>query len=142
MILKIKRIDKNLPLPAYQTNGSVAFDLYSRINTTIKPKTIKLIPTNLIVQVPKGYMLFIALRSSTPQKKGLLLQNGVGIIDQDYCGKKDEIKMQLYNFTDKKIKISKGERLCQAVLVKIAPQVQFKEINIKSKSRGGFGSTG
>ncbi|HBH46755.1 MAG: dUTPase [Candidatus Jacksonbacteria bacterium RIFOXYC2_FULL_44_29] len=142
MTLKITRIDKTLPLPAYQTTGSVAFDLYSRIDLTVKPQTIVLIPTNLIVKVPTGYMLLVATRSSTPLKKGLASRNGIGIIDQDFCGPEDEMKLQVYNFTDSDAKVARGERLGQAVLVKIA-KVDFKETaQTKKKSRGGFGSTG
>ena len=142
MILKLTRIDKTLPLPQYQTSGSVAFDIYSRIDIVIKPKTIELIPTNLIVQVPKGYMLMVAARSSTPIKKGLILRNGIGIIDQDYCGPDDEINLQAYNFTENDVKVARGERIGQAVLVKIA-KVKFDEIErTEEKSRGGFGSTG
>ena len=94
MKLQITRVDKSLPLPKYQTTGAVAFDLYSRVDITIKPKTIELIPVNLIVQLPEGYMLMLAARSSLPLKKGLLLRNGIGIIDQDYCGHDDKLSLR------------------------------------------------
>lgn len=142
MKLHIKRIDQSLPLPLYQTNGSIAFDLYARLKTIIKPKTIKLIPTNLIIKTPPCFMLLIAARSSTPLKKGLMLANGIGIIDQDYCGKNDEIKVLVYNFTNNTVTVKKKERIAQAILVKIA-RASFTEANeTKTKSRGGFGSTG
>jgi len=129
-------------LPQYQTPGSVAFDLYARTDITVKPKTIELIPTNLIVETPSGYMLMLAARSSLPLKKGLLLANGVGIIDQDYCGPEDEIKLQVYNFTQKDVIIKRGERIGQAVLIKIA-KAEFEEVGkAGGESRGGFGSTG
>lgn len=142
MRVKITRIDKSLPLPAYQTKGSVAFDLYSRIDLEIKPQEIAMIPTNLIIQTPKNYMLLIASRSSNPQKLGLLKPHGIGIIDQDYCGPDDEIKVQLYNFTDKTTKISKGQRIGQATFIPIKKAVWQETNEIKTKSRGGFGSTG
>lgn len=142
MKLKIKRIDTSLPLPQYNTSGAVAFDLYSRIDMEIPPREIALIPSNLIIEVPRNYMLVVVPRSSTPSKKGLLIPHGIGIIDQDYSGPEDEIKFQVLNFLDKPVKVEKGERLGQAVLVKIA-KAEFKEINdIKNKTRGGFGSTG
>ena len=77
MKINIKLIDPSLPLPAYQTPGAVAFDLYSRIDAVIKPKSLERLPTNIIVEVPKGYMLEIKDRSSTLKKKGLLI---VGVI--------------------------------------------------------------
>jgi len=143
MHIRMKRIDTSLPLPAYQTTGAVAFDLYARKTTTIKPFAPHIIPTNLIVEVPKGYVLMLASRSSTPIKKGLMVANGIGVIDQDYHGDKDEIGVQVLNFTNHDVVIEKGERIAQALLVSIAKVTTFEEVDsIKSKSRGGFGSTG
>ncbi len=142
MRIKIKRIDKSLPLPAYQSKGAVAFDIYSRIDVEIKPQEIFYIPTNLIIQTPKNYMLVIVPRSSTPKKLGLSIPNGIGIIDQDYCGPEDEIKLQVYNFTKNTIKISKGQRIGQATFIKINKAAWQEVDEIKPKSRGGFGSTG
>jgi dUTP pyrophosphatase len=142
MKVQIKRIDNSLPLPEYQTKGSVAFDLYSRIDLEIKPKELALIPTNLIVKTPKNYMLLIASRSSNPKKLGLLKPHGIGIIDQDYCGPEDEIKVQVYNFTENQVNIKKGQRIGQAVFVKINKAAWAETDQIQTKSRGGFGSTG
>jgi dUTP pyrophosphatase len=142
MNVKIKRIDISLPLPEYQTSGAVAFDLYSRIDMTVAPKSLGLIPTNLIIETPAGYMLMLASRSSTPKKKGLLVPHGVGIIDQDYCGEKDELLLQVFNFTDQEVAITKGERMGQGVFVKIE-QGQWEEVSqMTDPDRGGFGSTG
>lgn len=142
MQVNIKRIDSSLPLPEYQTPGSVAFDLYSRIDMTIAPKSLGLIPTNLIIETPKGYMLMIASRSSTPKKKGLLVPHGIGIIDQDYCGEKDEILFQAYNFSDREVVITKGERIGQGVFVKIERGEWQETAEMTGPNRGGFGSTG
>lgn len=142
MEVKIKRIDKSLPLPEYQTTGSVAFDLYSRIDLEIKPKEIALIPTNLIIQTPPNYMLAVVPRSSTPKKLGLFVPHGIGIIDQDYCGPEDEIHLQVFNFTDNSVNITRGQRIGQAVFVRI-DTASWQEIDqIDAKTRGGFGSTG
>lgn len=140
--LKIKRLDKSLPLPSYQTKGSVGFDLYARETVKIKPFTPTFVPLNTIAKIPKGYMLLIASRSSLPLKKGLILANSVGIIDQDYCGEKDEIKALVLNFTKKSVVVKKGERIAQGILIKIA-RSKIKEMEkMAKKSRGGFGSTG
>ncbi len=142
MQVKIKRIDTSIPLPAYQTSGAVAFDLSSRIDMTIQPKALVLLPTNLIIEVPEGYMLMVASRSSTPRKKGLILRNGIGIIDQDYHGEQDEVMMQVYNFTDQEVSVAKGERIGQAVFVRI-DRGEWEEVDqMNEVSRGGFGSTG
>ena len=89
MDLKIKLVDPTLPLPQYQTAGSVGFDLYARKDTVIEPQSLGLIPLNIVSQVPVGYMLLVVPRSSTPKKKGLLIPHGIGVIDQDYCGEED-----------------------------------------------------
>jgi len=142
MEIQIKRIEKDLPLPAYQTKGAVAFDLYTRIDKVIYPKTIEKLPSNLIIQVPENHALIIANRSSLAVKRGLTLANNIGIVDQDYCGPKDEIHLHLYNFTDKPIFVKRGERLCQALIIPIE-KATFKETEqIAANSRGGFGTTG
>jgi len=111
MNVKIKRIDKNLPLPVYETAGSVGFDLLAREEVIIEPKSIKLIPGNIIVETPKGYALILASRSSTPKKYGLTKPHGIGVIDQDYCGPKDEVKIQVYNFSEAPVTIQKGTKI-------------------------------
>lgn len=139
--VKIQRIDKELPLPVYETGGSVGFDLVAREDIEIKPGMIELVPSNCVVEVPAGYMLIVASRSSTPRKKGLTPPHGFGIIDHDYCGPEDEIKIQVYNFSPESVYVKKGEKIAQGVFVKI-DKFEWEEVdNIKESSRGGFGST-
>jgi len=142
MKVRIRRVDKSLPLPAYETDGAVAFDLICRQETIIQPGQIARIPANVIVEVPEGYMLMISLRSSTPAKFGLLIPHGVGIIDNDYCGDEDEIRIQVFNFTDKPVTVPRGARIAQGTFVKIE-KVSWQEVESTGrKTRGGFGSTG
>jgi len=142
MQLPISRIDMSLPLPKYQTTGSVGFDLYSRVTMTIESRTLALIPLNVVVKIPEGYMLLVVPRSSTPKKKGLLIPHGIGVIDQDYCGPKDELLFQAFNFTDGPVTVEKGERVAQGLLVRVGiPEIVEKEI-ATGTSRGGVGSTG
>lgn len=142
MQIKIKRIDKTLPLPEYHTKGAVAFDFYCRTDETIAPGELKMLPSNFIIKTPPGYMLIVASRSSLAKKKGLQMPNGIGIIDQDYCGEDDEIKLLVMNFTKEDVKIVRSERLCQGVFVKV-DKAEWEEVKkITDSSRGGFGSTG
>lgn len=140
MKVKIKRIDKSLPMPAYQTSGAVAFDLYSRIDITIPPKTLERLPTNVIIATPKGYMLEIKDRSSTLKKKGLLVSTGY--IDTDYCGDTDEILLQVYNITDSDVVVEKGERLGQGAFVRVDIGEWEEVESMEAHDRGGFGTTG
>ena len=142
MKVRIKRIDKSLPLPMYETDGSVGFDITAREDAQVPPKEISMIPSNLIVEVPAKYMLVVASRSSTPGKKGLTPPHGFGIIDHDYCGPKDEIKVLVYNFTDEVVEINRGDKIAQGVFVRI-DKFEWEEVSeLKAESRGGFGSTG
>jgi dUTP pyrophosphatase len=141
MKIKITRIDKNLPLPKYETGGSVGFDILAREDTIIEPGEVALIPGNVIVEVPSGYMLLVASRSSTPIKRGLLTPHGIGIIDHDYCGPDDEIKIQVLNFSRKKVFIARGEKIAQGLFVRVDKFEWEEHEKIKEKSRGGFGST-
>jgi len=141
MKVRIKRIDKSLPLPVYETGGSVGFDLLAREDKVIDPDTIELIPANAIVEVPEGYSLIVASRSSTPRKHGLTKPHGIGIIDQDYCGKEDEVKIQMMNFTKQPVTIKKGTKIAQGLFVRV-DRFEFEEVDeITKESRGGFGST-
>ncbi len=141
MKVKIKRVDKSLPLPKYETDGSVGFDLLCRESAEIAPHEIVLIPANVIVETPPGYMLMLCMRSSTPRKFGLMMAQSVGIIDTDYCGEEDEIKIQVYNFTDETVTIERGSRIAQAIFVRVAT-VEWDEVaGMTESSRGGFGST-
>ena len=142
MKIQIKRIDKSLPLPEYKTDGSVGFDLYARENTSIKPKEILIVPGNFIIKTPPGYMLIITPRSSTPKKKGLMMPNSIGIIDQDYCGEKDELGVLVYNFTDEVVEITRGERFAQGIFVRVDKANWDETDEAEKNSRGGFGSTG
>jgi dUTP pyrophosphatase len=139
--VNIKRVDTTLPLPTYATAGSVGFDLICREDTEVAPRKLALIPGNLIVQTPVGYMLLLTMRSSTARRKGLLIPNGVGIIDQDYSGAGDELLVSVYNFRDEAVTVLRGERVAQGIFVPIA-RVTWNEVDQLGKGRGGFGSTG
>ena len=141
LLVDIKRIDTGLPLPIYATAGSVGFDLLCREDTEIEPRTIELVPCNVIVRIPDGYMLLLSMRSSTPRRKGLLIPNGVGIIDQDYCGEGDELKAQVLNFREEAVTVKRGERIAQGIFIPIM-RVSWNEVSEMGQGRGGFGSTG
>jgi dUTP pyrophosphatase len=139
--VNIKRIDTSLPLPTYATAGSVGFDLFCREEIEVAPRTLGFIPANVIVQTPPGYMLLLTLRSSTPRRKGLLIPNGVGVIDQDYCGEGDELIVQVYNFGDEVVTVKRGERIAQGIFLPVM-HASWNEVDELGKGRGGFGSTG
>lgn len=142
MQIQIRRVDATLPLPPYATSGAVAFDVITRVTTVVEPGSIALIPGNVIVKVPEGTMLLIAPRSSMPRKKGLVFPHSIGILDQDYCGPEDELMVQVQNITQQPVTVERGERIAQAVLVRIE-KAEWQEVDDHgADTRGGFGSTG
>jgi dUTP pyrophosphatase len=141
MRVGITRIDPSLPLPRYATEGAAGFDFYCRETGGVAPGRIAAIPSNVIVAVPEGYVLIVALRSSTPRTKGLIIPNGVGVIDRDYCGPDDEIGILVFNTGDRPVTVERGERVAQGLIIPCA-QVEWEERSLRAPSRGGFGSTG
>src|SRR6187401_3588311 len=140
--VRLRRLDAAVPLPAYQTPGAAGFDLAASADVLIAPGTIALVPTGLIIEVPAGHFLGIFARSSTPLKRGLLVANGVGVIDPDYSGPNDEVRVQVLNFTQADVQVRRGDRLAQGIVLP-APRVTWEDVEaIRSATRGGFGATG
>ncbi len=141
MKIRIRRFDKDLSLPEYKTRGAAAFDLCARLETTILPKSIAYVPLNVAIEVPQGYMVMMASRSSL-HKKGLMMANSVALMDQDYCGNDDEYIAALYNFSDTPVTVARGERLLQGIIKK-HERAEWEEVDdLSNPSRGGFGTTG
>jgi dUTP pyrophosphatase len=131
-----------VPLPSYQTAGAAGFDLASSADLVVDPGQIVLVPTGLVIEVPAGHFLAIVARSSTPLKRGLVVPNAVGIVDSDYCGPADEIRVQVLNITKAPVEIRRGDRLAQGLIVP-AVRVEWEEAGAPARpTRGGFGSTG
>jgi dUTP pyrophosphatase len=142
MLLRITRLDPTIELPAPATGGAAGFDLAAATEVTVPPHQIRLVATGLVIAVPPGYFLALFARSSTPLKRGLMVANGVGVIDADYCGPEDEIKIQVLNITDEPVVVARGDRIAQGIVLP-APDIQWDEVAaMGAASRGGFGSTG
>jgi dUTP pyrophosphatase len=141
MNIKIKRFDKELSLPKHHTSRAAAFDLYVRETITIPARGIAYVPLNNAVATPDGHFLLLAARSGL-HKRGLMLANGVGIIDPDFAGDNDELKGVLYNFTDKDVVVEKGDRLIQGAFIKIADWSWEEVEAMPHQDRGAFGTTG
>jgi dUTP pyrophosphatase len=142
MNVRIRRLRPDVPLPAYGSEGAAAFDLAASDDVEVPAGGVALLPTGLVVEVPDGMFLGIFARSSTPLKRGLMVANGVGVVDSDYCGPADEVKIAVMNFTDRAVTIHRGDRIAQGIFLS-APRVTWEEAEeLRSDSRGGFGATG
>ena len=142
MKVRIKRLRPNVELPAYESAGAAAFDLAAARETTIQPGEVALVPTGLVIEVPPGMFLGIFARSSTPLKRGLMVANGVGVVDPDYSGPADEIKVAVVNIRNAAVTLVPGDRIAQGIILP-APRVTWIEVDaLSAPTRGGFGATG
>ena len=116
-------------------------DLRSAERVEMETGQFKIIPLGVSMKLPEGYEAHVLPRSSTFKKWGVLMVNGMGIIDESYCGERD-----IWGFPALAMRsttIFKGDRICQFRIVKKMPEVTFTEVDkMEDKNRGGFGSTG
>ena len=143
--VKVKRLAHNsdLPLPAYESEGSSGMDIRASVRKTVflNPGEIKLIPTGLAVAVPPGYEAQIRPRSGLALRHGIGMVNSPGTIDSDYRG---EIGIIMINWGTAPYAVNRGDRIAQMVLSKVyrADFAEVENLDETSRGRGGFGHTG
>lgn len=141
MKILMKLFDKTLPVPEYKSEKAAALDLYARETTIIQPGEVGMVPLNIAVQLPPNHWVLMSARSSL-HKKGVLMANGIGVGDEDYCGDNDEYRAALLNYTQTPVTIERGERIVQMIVMHREPvELEIVE-KLDGKDRGGFGSTG
>ncbi|KAH3678527.1 hypothetical protein WICMUC_001544 [Wickerhamomyces mucosus] len=139
--LKVFKRSENATIP---TRGSVlaaGYDLYSSEAAVVPAKGQNLVATDISIIVPVGTYGRVAPRSGLAVKHGI--STGAGVIDADYRG---EVKIVLFNHSDKDFKIEKGDRIAQLVLEKIVNadiiEIEESQLDDTERGAGGFGSTG
>lgn len=127
-------------VPEYKTPYSACFDLVSNESHKFQNGELYVLGTGLRVEIPEGYCLLVFLRSSIGLSR-LVIPNSVGVIDSDYRG---EIKVPLLSFNEGEFEIYKGQRIAQAMLVKLtkANIIKRERLSQTERGEGGFGSTG
>lgn len=143
MRAKYKRFDKELP-EMKKDKGNAGYDLYARLEepVTIGPGAVARIPLNIATEIPEGYVGFLLQRSSTYRKWGVRLTNNVGTIDSSYSGDMDEWVAEFQNMKNFAVTIEDGDKVCQAVFIKLA-ELGFEETDeLGNEDRGGFGTSG
>jgi len=137
--VNVLKCHEHAVLPKRGSEFSAGSDLHSVLDYIIEPKSRCLISTGLKMQFPNNVYARIAPRS------GLALKNGIdvmaGVIDPDYTG---EIKVLLYNSSDIKFEVQRGDRIAQVIFeqFKYPNFNEVNEITETERSSGGFGSTG
>jgi len=140
--LLIKKLQKNIILPEYKTDGSSGMDLMANVEQTVKilPGEKKMISTGIMVAIPEQYEIQIRPRSGLAAKNGISVLNTPGTIDSDYRG---EIKVILINHGKDIFEIKKNDRIAQMIVCPII-KVELEEVeNLPGtvRGKGGFGST-
>lgn len=137
--------EKNIHLPVRKTMYSAGYDIEAAEDIMIPKYYLgihpTLVPTGLKVYMEDDEVLFLYNRSSNPKKKGLIIPNGVGVIDKDYYGNKDNdghFYFAFYNVSGEDILIKKGDVIGQGIFTKYL----MVDDDVKGGERvGGFGST-
>ena len=139
----VKKLDPNVELPKYKTEGSSGLDLMAFIDNPIKisPNTSALVPTGISVAISNDLEIQIRPRSGLAAKSSVTVLNAPGTIDSDYRG---EIKIILFNHGKEDFIIKNKDRVAQMILVPII-KIEFEEVDELPntiRGSGGFGSTG
>lgn len=145
MELKFKLVDEKIKIkiPKYQSKDSAGMDLCSssKKDIVIPPFQSQLIPTNLILEIPKGFEGQIRPRSGLALKHNITVLNSPGTIDSDYRG---EVKVLLYNLGNKDFVVKFGDRIAQLIISKYEKVIlkQARKLSNTKRGKGGYGSTG
>ena len=123
-----------------QPKEPYSLDELAKLTKQIKAKPT-LVSTGVKCHLEEGYYLELSVRSSTPLKYWIILANGVGIIDADYCDNPDnegEIFFQVINMSPFDIYLKKGDIIGQGIIKRYEVTDDDKAIG---ERQGGFGST-
>lgn len=137
--LKIKYLRDVDPIEKKESGDWI--DLRCGETTEMKKGDFKIIPLGVAMQLPKGYEALVIPRSSTFKNYGIILVNSVGLIDESYCGEKDEWGFLAYAVRD--TVIPKNDRICQFRILYHMQELDIETVDhLEGVSRGGYGSTG
>ena len=130
--------------PSYAYPSDSGFDLMASETVWIQPNSRALIPTGIRLDIGENYEVQIRSKSGLALNQGLFVLNSPGTVDSGYQG---EIKVILFNTTNERVKIEKGQKVAQAVLCPViggrwVDLIQVSEIKEKDRNDNGFGSTG
>ena len=139
----VRRLDPDLPLPAYAHAGDAGIDLIARCEVTLAAGGGRaLVPTGVAVAIPPGYAGFVQPRSGLALKHGVTCLNTPGLVDSGYRG---ELKVLLVN-TDPALPftVERGQRIAQLVVqaVEHVRLVETEDLEPSDRGEAGFGSTG
>ena len=138
----IRRVDPDVPLPAYAHPGDAGADRRTTEGRELKPGERAVLPTGVSVALPEGYAAFVHPRSGLAARLGVALVNAPGTVDAGYRG---EIKVIVVNLDPREsVRFERFDRIAQLVVQQVE-RVRFQEVAElpdSVRAAGGFGSTG
>jgi dUTP pyrophosphatase len=138
----LRRLDPDLPAPAYAHDGDAGADLVTAVDVELAPGERARVPTGTAIALPDGFAAFVHPRSGLAARCGMALVNAPGTIDAGYRG---EIQVIVINLDPKEpIRLARGDRIAQLVIQRVerARFVEVDELPESVRAEGGFGSTG
>lgn len=129
-------------MPKRSTAKSAGYDFFVPEDTVCKAHEITMVKSGVKAYMEDDETLLLFNRSSNPKKKGLIILNGVGVVDSDYADNPDnegEIAGLFYNMRDEDVILKAGEKMMQGVFVKYGITADDNAIG---ERKGGWGSTG
>ena len=139
---EFKKYNKDeVKMPVRATKHSVCYDCYSPIDETVNPGETKLIFTNIKATFEHDEGLFLASTSGLG-KRGIILANGIGIIESDYYNNESNdgnLGFMLHNLSEEEYQINVGDKIGQGYFMKFL--TVDDEAEITTVRKGGFGST-
>jgi dUTP pyrophosphatase len=140
MLLKVKKLKEDAKIPVYSTEGAAGLDIFSAEEIEIPPGEWRVVGTGISIELPEGFEAQVRPRSGLALK-GITVLNTPGTIDPDYRG---EVKVILFNVSNKSFKVEKGMRIAQLVISKFERvKVEITDsLSDTKRGEGGFGSTG
>ncbi len=134
---------RDLPLPAYATEGAAGMDLVAAIagDIELRPGKRALVPAGISIELPHGYEAQVRPRSGLAANHGITVLNAPGTVDSDYRG---EVKVILINHGEEPFRITRGMRIAQMVIARHerAELVEKNALSDTARGAGGHGSTG
>ncbi|MBQ9421919.1 MAG: deoxyuridine 5'-triphosphate nucleotidohydrolase [Lachnospiraceae bacterium] len=139
--IRIKYHSDKIEKLTYIAGKSDWIDLRAAQDYQLKKGDFALIDLGISIQLPEGYEMITAARSSLFKNYGLIQTNAIGVIDETYCGDEDVIRMPVYATRDTEVHVN--DRVCQFRIIEHQPRIVFEECEtLGNSARGGFGSTG
>lgn len=128
-------------LPTYASPGDAGADLRSTEDVVIPARGRALVHTGVRIALPNGYVGLVHPRSGLAAKHGITVLNSPGTVDAGYRG---ELMVTLYNSSDEKFEVKRGDRIAQLVIqaVEHAKFIAVTDLPESARGTGGFGSTG